>query len=199
MARIKVLEAIAGDNFSWSPGDVVALPDAEAAAWADGHRAVLADDEGQDPGHGAPPLREVPPRVVTSDGLELDVVAVAFEEVAPPDGEDDGAEWGRLTVTVALPEPSPPDSPAPELAEAFDPAAHKVDQVLAYLATADETEVVRVLDAEATGKKRTSIVSARDEILAAARERAAGGEQAAAEKAAEVSRGGGRNDGIETR
>ena len=40
----------------------------------------------------------------------------------------------------------------------FDPAGHKVEEVLAYLADADETERARVLAAEADGKNRASII-----------------------------------------
>lgn len=52
-------------------------------------------------------------------------------------------------------------------AEWFDPAAHGVDDVLAHLGEADLDEATRVLDAEAEGKKRSTILGKRDEILAA--------------------------------
>lgn len=39
MARIRILQGVAGDDFSWTPGDVVELDDGEAAKWADGYRA----------------------------------------------------------------------------------------------------------------------------------------------------------------
>ncbi|MEV1020703.1 hypothetical protein [Streptomyces sp. NPDC050264] len=86
----------------------------------------------------------------------------------------------------------------------FDPTAAKVDEVLAYLATADEAEALRVLDAESAAKKpRASIVKERDAILAAARERdgqeAAALEEQAPELAADSSRGGGRAESPETR
>lgn len=43
MPRIRILQAVAGLDFSWAPGDVVELGDEEAAAWADGERAELVD------------------------------------------------------------------------------------------------------------------------------------------------------------
>ncbi|KUH38388.1 MULTISPECIES: hypothetical protein [Streptomyces] len=45
MARIRMLVSVAGAGFSWQPGQVVDLPGAEAAKWADGVRAVLIRDE----------------------------------------------------------------------------------------------------------------------------------------------------------
>lgn len=38
--KIKILQAVAGDNFSWYPGQVVELEDAEAIKWADSYRAI---------------------------------------------------------------------------------------------------------------------------------------------------------------
>ncbi|MBL1100141.1 hypothetical protein [Streptomyces coffeae] len=43
--------------------------------------------------------------------------------------------------------------------EAFDPGEHSVDDVLAYLDTADEDETARVLDAEKNGKARKTILA----------------------------------------
>lgn len=45
MARIKVLQAISGLEFSWAAGDVVDLPGDEATKWADGYRAELVRAE----------------------------------------------------------------------------------------------------------------------------------------------------------
>lgn len=44
----------------------------------------------------------------------------------------------------------------------FDPAAHTVDEVAEYLAEADEAERDRVLDAEAAGKARSSLLKGGD-------------------------------------
>jgi hypothetical protein len=38
-ALIRILQGVAGEDFSWSPGEVVELPADEAAKWADGYRA----------------------------------------------------------------------------------------------------------------------------------------------------------------
>lgn len=48
----------------------------------------------------------------------------------------------------------------------FDPSGRKADEVLAYVGAASYEEAVRVLDAEANGKNRVSIVGKRDDILA---------------------------------
>jgi len=45
MARIRLLTSVSGRGFAWGPGEVVDLPGPEAAAWADGIRAVLVRDE----------------------------------------------------------------------------------------------------------------------------------------------------------
>lgn len=69
-----------------------------------------------------------------------------------------------------LEEPGP--TKEPEDSGPFDPAKHGAPAVLDYLATADEPEAARVLDAEAEGKARKGIVEQRDAILARARENA---------------------------
>ena len=45
MARIRLLQAVSGSDFSWSAGDVVDLPGAEASKWADGYRAEMVRGE----------------------------------------------------------------------------------------------------------------------------------------------------------
>lgn len=45
MARIRILQAVAGVDFSWAPGDEVDVDDEQAAAWADGERAELVETE----------------------------------------------------------------------------------------------------------------------------------------------------------
>ncbi|MGW1801540.1 hypothetical protein ACWCQN_37895 [Streptomyces sp. NPDC001984] len=49
-------------------------------------------------------------------------------------------------------------SPAP-----FDPAGHNVNDVVAYLGTVDRDEALRVLDAEAGGKNRSTILALREQ------------------------------------
>ncbi len=38
MPSVRILQSVAGLDFSWVPGDVVEMTDESAAAWADGHR-----------------------------------------------------------------------------------------------------------------------------------------------------------------
>lgn len=41
MPRIRMLQAVAGPDFSWNPGDEIDLPGDEASKWTDGIRAEL--------------------------------------------------------------------------------------------------------------------------------------------------------------
>lgn len=163
MARIRVLQAVGGLDFSWRRGELVDLPDDVAAQWADGVRAELAD--------GDPPPPAVPV-VVGEDGPEL-----------PP--ADDGPEDQDD-------EPEDPEGGGgPEL---FHPAGHTVKEVLAHLDGAGVEEAMRVLRLEEEADEpRRGIVGQRGSVL----ERAEAND--ARERAAEVSRGGGRGDGVETR
>ena len=47
MKTIKLKVAVGGEDFTWAPGELVTLPDAVAARWADGVRAEYANS-----GHG---------------------------------------------------------------------------------------------------------------------------------------------------
>lgn len=153
MARIRILQAVGGLDFSWKRGELVDLPDDVAAQWADGVRAELADED--------PPPPAVPV-VVGEDGPEL------------PPADDD-----------------PDDDPEPEL---FHPAGHTVKEVMAHLDGAGVEEAMRVLRLEEEADEpRRGIVGQRGSVL----ERAEAND--ARERAAELSRGGGRGDGIETR
>ncbi|MCW5252218.1 hypothetical protein [Streptomyces sp. SHP 1-2] len=44
MPRIRVLQSVAGLDFSWTPGQVVDVSDQDADAWADGVRAELVEE-----------------------------------------------------------------------------------------------------------------------------------------------------------
>ncbi|WP_055526011.1 hypothetical protein [Streptomyces graminilatus] len=214
MARIRVLEAIAGADFSWAPGDVVDVSDEEAASWADGHRAVLADEDGDRLVEVRYAAEDRAPVVVGEDGQELEVIDAQVEEAEPPDGEDDGLSWSRWRVTVRLPAP-PTDGGVPagqrdpadlenqdpeEPDVLFNPDEHSNREVLAYLDTVGEQEALRVLDTEAAGQNRAGIAKNRDQVLDAARARdAAAGGVAGAERAADFSRGGGGEPAPETR
>ncbi|MGW3410247.1 hypothetical protein [Streptomyces sp. NPDC000888] len=216
MTRIRVLEAIAGADFSWAPGDVVEVSEEEAVSWADGHRAVLAEED-QEPGGGIPAAVHREPLIVGEDGEPLEVVAATLEEIEPTAGVGDGPRWVRWSVTVRLPVPAGPDvgqdSEAPadqadlenqdpeEPTVLFDPSEHSNREVLAYLDTVGEEEAIRVLDEEAAGENRAGIRKNREAVLAAARLRAPAPRRqpGAAEVAADDSRGGGRAEQPETR
>jgi hypothetical protein len=186
MARIRILQAISGSDFSWAPGDVVEVSDEQAEAWADGERAVHADH--QDVADPVPAAVHQQPIVLADDGRPLDVLAATVEEIPPPAGADDSSAWARWTVTVRL-----PTTPAGPL---FDPSEHSVKDVLAYLEGASTVEAERVLHAEETADApRKGVLGEREAVLARARAR----DQAAVEHAAEDSRGGGRGRVIETR
>ncbi|MFE7347520.1 hypothetical protein [Streptomyces fimicarius] len=47
MPRIRILQSIAGTDFSWAPGDEIEVSSAAASAWADGERAELVEDTEQ--------------------------------------------------------------------------------------------------------------------------------------------------------
>ncbi|MFE4647747.1 hypothetical protein [Streptomyces sp. NPDC056707] len=88
MPRIRILEAVAGLNFSWQPGDVVDLVEEEASKWADGHRAVWADE--------APPLPPEPPRDPSSDPAADD------DSDLPPSDAYDPTEHSNREVLAYL-------------------------------------------------------------------------------------------------
>jgi hypothetical protein len=54
MTAIRMLVGVSGSDFSWRPGQVLDLPEAEAAAWADGERAVYLDPPADTP--AGPPV-----------------------------------------------------------------------------------------------------------------------------------------------
>ncbi|WP_330349576.1 hypothetical protein [Streptomyces sp. NBC_00582] len=211
MARIKVLEAIAGADFSWSPGDVIEVSVEEAAAWADGHRAVLADDGGEGPVKYAAEDRV--PVVIGENGQTLEVVDAHVEGAEAPDGGDDGLSWSRWRVTVRLPVPAAEDDdqepadpadleneePEEPPVPLFNPDEHSNKGVLAYLETVGEQEALRVLDAEAAGQNRAGIAKNRETVLEAARARDVAEGRMPPEVAADFSRGGGGAEAPETR
>ncbi|MYS47538.1 hypothetical protein GTY23_41490 [Streptomyces sp. SID5998] len=216
MPRIRVLEGIAGADFSWAPGDVVEVTDEEAASWADGYRAVLATEQDGPPAADGAAASHLLPVVVGEDGQPLEVLNADLEETDPPEGADGGTSWVRWSVTVRLPVPAAGGGQAPEdedeadpadlentvpEQDVFDPCEHTNRQVLAYLDTVGEQEALRVFAAEAAGENRAGIAKMRDQVLEAARRRdgAAGGTQSEAEKAADYSRGGGGEPAPETR
>jgi hypothetical protein len=85
MATIRVLQAIGGLDFSWAPGDLVELPDDEAAKWADGYRAELVDDHPP-----ASPVTNDPP--APDDGQAPTEPTNLDDQDDEDDQDDDGPE-----------------------------------------------------------------------------------------------------------
>lgn len=45
MPRVRILQAVAGEDFSWLPGDEVDMSGKDAGVWADGVRGELVRGE----------------------------------------------------------------------------------------------------------------------------------------------------------
>lgn len=45
MPRVRILQSVAGDTFSWMPGEVIDMSAKDAAVWADGFRGELVRGE----------------------------------------------------------------------------------------------------------------------------------------------------------
>lgn len=103
-------------------------------------------------------------------GFTGNVVGVAFvdgvghSDTAHDAGRAAYAYFERAGYRLAPVEESEQDGPPGEV---FDPSEHKVDEVIDYLDTADADEALRVLDAEAAGKNRSTITTKAEAILAA--------------------------------
>ncbi|MFF9758576.1 hypothetical protein ACF1G4_03245 [Streptomyces caelestis] len=113
-------------------------------------------------------------KMITIDGIR--VRAEDADRYRARTGGAAGGQAGPLTAAQADPRTRTQEPPedGPE-GDGFDPAEHTVLQVIAHLAEADEEETARVLDAEAQGEKRKGLLERREEFLAEARQRAAGG------------------------
>ncbi|MEV6437240.1 hypothetical protein [Streptomyces anulatus] len=116
MARLKILTAIGGLGFSWQPGQVVDLPDEQAALWADGVRARLVDhtppppddDTTKEPDGPFDPDAHSNREVLAylADKGEEEVLRVLDKEAAGQDragiakGRDAALEQGRANDTA---------------------------------------------------------------------------------------------------
>ncbi|MCI7690317.1 MAG: trigger factor, partial [Trueperella pyogenes] len=92
------------------------------------------------------------------NGNDVDVNAILGEK---PEGEvtpEFTAKPAATKKAKALAE-APAESAAEAPAGDFDPAEHKVDEVLAYVESADDTEKARVLEAEKNGKARKTLIT----------------------------------------
>ncbi len=103
---------------------------------------------------------EVPDELVTDRLVGMGFVARAASSSGASDLEVEKLRRELAEARAAL-EEAGVDVPGP----AFDPSAHKVDEVLAYVDGApDDAERVRA--AEAAGKSRATLLAALDERLA---------------------------------
>jgi hypothetical protein len=99
-------------------------------------------------------------RVREPNGVEVSITRADAVTGGATILDKPAADPGGLPLPALTPEQA-----AAELAEqeaaglAYDPAEHKVDEVLAYLADADPVEVERVQAAEADGKNRSTITN----------------------------------------
>jgi hypothetical protein len=86
---------------------------------------------------------------------------IAFRGGEYPESDaDEGAVLSAYheTFGVRRPVPSTPtESPAGVPLQLYDPSAHTVDEVVAYLEAADENEQLRVIVAEEQGKNRVTV------------------------------------------
>lgn len=116
-------------------------------------------DSGQEAEHLDAPSFEVlsvaEPVEVIPEG-PLPVEGALVDEPLAATGDAVNADTGEVTAPGdPLPEiPSTEGDPLPEL---YDPGAHTVAEVSAYLASADDAERARVIEAEAAGKARKTI------------------------------------------
>lgn len=77
---VEILVGVAGDDFSWAPGDLVDMTDDQVEAWADGERARIYDRT-PTPTAPSPPDTTAPAEQVPAQPEDVE---------ADPDDEDDG-------------------------------------------------------------------------------------------------------------
>ncbi|UVJ56365.1 trigger factor [Trueperella pyogenes] len=97
-------------------------------------------------------------QVKDENGNDVDVNAILGEK---PEGEvtpEFTAKPAATKKAKAVAE-APAESAAEAPAGDFDPAEHKVDEVLAYVESADDAEKARVLEAEKNGKARKTLIT----------------------------------------
>jgi hypothetical protein len=83
---------------------------------------------------------------------EVELAPEGTVEAAQPDPAATGEDALKVTYEGAPPVPGGSE-------ETFDPSAHTVPEVNAHLASADEDERARVLEAETADKNRTTVES----------------------------------------
>lgn len=98
-------------------------------------------------------------KVEDENGTVVDVTEILGEA---PEGEtvpDFSAQEKKVKVVAPKAKKAEKKAEATEAAGEFDPSAHKVDEVIAYLEAADDAEKARVLEAEKAGKARKTIMA----------------------------------------
>lgn len=170
MATIRVLQAIGGLDFSWKRGDLVELPDDEAAMWADGVRAELTD--------------QAPPAAPVDNGPP----AQAGSEPSAPTGPTNPGDGDGQGEGGSSPEQfNPADHNVKDVLAYLDGVGE--EEALRVLQQEENAE-----------EPRKGIVGQRGSILEHAQANdQTRADQTRVERAAETSRGGGRGDTIETR
>src|SRR5687768_4320600 len=115
---------------------------------------------------------------LTADGTELvldgderaaRLFATPDMQIPVEDAEKYGLVDGRLKAgkAAANKEAGPPANKGATVVdpgEPFDPSAHTVAEVVEYLGRAEKHEALRVLDAEAEGKNRATVLAQRDAV-----------------------------------
>lgn len=99
-------------------------------------------------------------RPVVDDGGRLVYVKVTDAmTVDLEDGQGVVINPAQNTETLHPENTTPQAAPDVDMLPGDDPGSFTVPKVVAHLATADEAEVTRVMDAEQAGKARTGILS----------------------------------------
>jgi hypothetical protein len=132
-----------------------------------GEKARTAGEQREDEGKTADPSKLDEQQ--SEETQEPEVTAAAEteprvdEEAEVEKAEELPEETGEEPIAEPAPEPPPAGDaipgPAPDNQEAqFDPADHNIEEVEAYIASADATERERILAAEREGKARKGIL-----------------------------------------
>lgn len=97
MPRIRILQAVAGPDFSWNPGDEIDLPGEEASKWADGVRGELMRGEALE-------TPEQAPEPETADVVPSSPEAEQPEPLKRPGKAASKADWLAYAQHLGLPD-----------------------------------------------------------------------------------------------
>lgn len=143
----------------WEVVEPPAIEGVTEAVVEDAHLWTAQPVAGEEPEHLDAPSFEVlsvaePVEVVPEGPLPIEGLLV--NEPLAGAGEAVNADTGEVTAP-GEPLPEIPTEDGDQLADPYDPAPHKVAEVVAYLVSADPAERARVIEAEAAGKARKTI------------------------------------------